>query len=95
MRSILPFFIFEFQTALHWAAKQGSGDIVKILIEGGASVNVKSVSCATRLSSIISPPTIIAICSLEIWNVPYHIFVGQDFFPNMPYVIDSEGGWGV
>ena len=33
-----------FQTALHWAAKQGNEELVVLLVEGGADVNMKSVS---------------------------------------------------
>ena len=35
-----------FQTALHWAAKQGSGELVRLLVDRGADVNIKSVSCS-------------------------------------------------
>ena len=33
-----------FQTGLHWAARQGSEDLVRILVDRGADVNIKSVS---------------------------------------------------
>ena len=35
---------FLHQTALHWAAKNGNEDLVRILVDKGADVNSQSVS---------------------------------------------------
>lgn len=50
-------FIFIFKTALHWAAKHGNMDMVKMLAGTyGANVNVKTVSIAYFINICVNPP---------------------------------------
>ena len=41
-RDTFLIFVF-FQTPLHWAAENGKGDVVEILLRNGANVNEKEV----------------------------------------------------